>query len=101
MGMKPRKRRRELPDPRMDMQKRRAHLRRILEDVDRRIGRAEAGSGTRGRLVRLRHQRQMLADEIARLEVALEVLARHGPAHQIRVPGSGERIRLYHRRKRR
>lgn len=87
-------------DPRMGLQQRRAQMRQLMRVVVRRIRRGERGLASAGRLQRLRHMHDMLADEIGRLDRAIDALEDHGTPHQIRVPGSGERIRLYRRKRR-
>ena len=100
-GAKTRKYHRALPDPRMDLQKRRGQMRRLKRAVNRRLQRAvDRGSITTGRLESLFHMREMLDDEIDWLSRAIAALEDHGPPHQVRVPGSGERIRLYRRKRR-
>ena len=92
---------RSLPDPRMDLQRRRAQMRRFRKVVSRRLQRAvDRGTITPGRLTNLFQMREMLQDEIDRLSQALTALEDHGLPHQVRVPGSGERIRLYRRKRR-
>lgn len=100
MPVKKGKSRTELADPRMGLQQRRAQIRRMVKIVDERMRDVEQRSGSRGRLGRLREMRQMLLDEIDRLGRAIDVLADHGPAHQVRLPVSGERIRLFRRKRR-
>lgn len=100
MPVKKGRSRKTLPDPRMNLQQRRAQVRRLVRLVDRRIRRALAGAGTQRRLASLQRMHQMLVDEVDRLSRALKALEDHGPAYQVRVPGSGERIRLYRRKRR-